>query len=321
MIWPTDWGVGDERMAGDKADYRRLIGPILGILKHTDTFVYVDEINEALVEHLGMTVADLEQMLPSGRQTVFENQLQWALSYLEQDFFIESDGANAFRITTNGRRLSEGDEVDRDKIIPAISHEQLPVSEFAGPYGMAEDGDRDPVERQHKQPAQVMALEFEQHYQALKSEIIQRIHGESPAFFENLIIDLLVSMGYGDRRRDLVEHLGKSGDGGIDGAVRQDQLGLDVVYIQAKRYRPDLAVPVAAVRDFAGALESHKANKGLFVTTSHFTRSGRKFITAVSSRIVLIDGARLASLLIRNNVGVKIRETYEIKGIDEDYFK
>jgi len=155
----------------------------------------------------------------------------------------------------------------------------------------------------------------------LKKDVISNIHAQSPAFFETLIIDLLLSMGYGSRRRDLVAHLGRTGDGGIDGAINQDHLGLDIVYVQAKRYRPGLSVPVSAVRDFTGALEARKANKGVFVTTSHFTKSAYEFISAVSSRIVLIDGERLSSLLVRNNVGVKLYETYEIKRIDEDYFQ
>jgi len=170
-------------------------------------------------------------------------------------------------------------------------------------------------------PQEIIATEFEGIYRQLKKDVVKRIHARRPAFFENLIIDLLLSMGYGDRRRDLVAHLGRTGDGGIDGAINQDQLGLDMVYVQAKRYRPGLSVPVSSVRDFAGALEARKANKGVFVTTSHFTKSAYEFTAAVSSRIVLIDGERLSSLLIRNNIGVKTFETYEIKRIDEDFFQ
>lgn len=138
-------------------------------------------------------------------------------------------------------------------------------------------------------------------------------------FFEELIIDLLLAMGYGDRKRDIASHLGRSGDGGVDGAIRQDQLGLDVVYVQAKRFKPGLAVPVSAVRDFAGALDAHKANKGVFVTTSNFTPAADKFISAVTSKIVLIDGEALCDLLVRNNIGVRVTDTFEIKRMDEVY--
>jgi len=302
-------------MPQGKLDYRQLIEPALELLKQTDRYTFVDEISETLVENLEFSDDDLLQLLPSGRQTVFYSQLQWALSYLEQDRLIESDGADAYRITAVGRQFTGA---DLEQIVagkePLPQFFQSPGQPFE--TGMAEDGPESGVSSPH----QAMAREFETIYQDLKSNVIKRIYDQSPAFFENLIIDLLLSMGYGDRRRDLVAHLGRSGDGGIDGAIKQDQLGLDVVYVQAKRYRPGLAVPVSAVRDFAGALEAHKANKGLFVTTSHFTKSGREFITAVSSRIVLIDGDRLSSLLIRNNVGVRVHDTYEIKRIDEDFF-
>jgi len=166
-----------------------------------------------------------------------------------------------------------------------------------------------------------VSVDFDTHTKHLKTNLLKQIHRQKPAFFEMLIIDLLISMGYGYAREDLVLPLGRSGDKGIDGAVRQDQLGLDVVYVQAKRYRPDLAVPVAAIRDFAGALEAHKALKGVFVTTSRFTKSGYEFIEAVSSRIILIDGEKLAGLLIQNDIGVRTQETYEIKEINADYFQ
>ncbi len=303
-------------MEEEKTDYRQLFVPALELLKSTDSYVYIDEIGEALFDSLEFPGEELQQLLPSGRQTVFENQLQWVLSYLEQDRLIETDGANAYRITSAGKRYYFTNTMEAD--LPAVNevlYFQKAVSSVG--EGMAEETN-EPIGTTREE---IISREFEAVYQSLKSDVISRVHEQSPAFFENLIIELLLSMGYGDRRRDLTAHLGRTGDGGIDGAIKQDQLGLDVVYVQAKRYRPGLAVPVSAVRDFAGALEAHKANKGLFVTTSHFTKSGYAFITAVSSRIVLIDGERLASLLIRNNIGVKIHETYEIKRIDEDYFQ
>ncbi len=304
-------------MQHEKLDYRQLIEPALELFRRTDNYTYIDEVSEALIDSLGMPASELQQLLPSGRQTVFDSQLQWALSYLEQDRLIESDGANAYRITAAGRQVSaqNDDHQERDRA-PAPESMFLHQTFSGITSGMAEES----TAIQGGSPHEVMSVAFENIYRTLKHDVLERIYGQSPAFFENLIIDLLLSMGYGDRRRDLVAHLGQSGDGGVDGAIKQDQLGLDVVYVQAKRYRPGLAVPVSAIRDFAGALEAHKANKGLFVTTSHFTKSGRAFIAAVSSRIVLIDGEKLSSLLIRNNVGVQVQETYEIKKIDEEYF-
>jgi restriction system protein len=131
---------------------------------------------------------------------------------------------------------------------------------------------------------------------------------------------VLLALGFGRRRPDLARVLGRSGDGGVDGVVRQDSLGLDVVYVQAKRYRPGVAVAIAALRDFAGALDAHKADKGVFVTTSHFPQSAAKFAKASRRRIALIDGALLTSLLIRHSVAVRLHMIYELKHLDEDYF-
>ena len=155
-------------------------------------------------------------------------------------------------------------------------------------------------------------------HRQLKRDLIERIHAECPQFFEHLVIELLLAMGYGSRG-DLARHLGRRGDGGIDGAVPQDVLGLDVVYIQAKRYRPNVSVPTSAVREFAGSLDGRKACKGVFVTTATFARSATDFVRAVPSQIALIDGQALADLLIGYNIGVKVRETYEVKQIDEAY--
>lgn len=154
--------------------------------------------------------------------------------------------------------------------------------------------------------------------QRLRRDLLDRIHADPPEFFERLIIELLLAMGYGCRS-DLGRHLGRSGDGGIDGAVPQDVLGLDVVYIQAKRYRPGSSVPVSAVREFAGSLDGRKARKGVFVTTAAFPKSASAFVSAVPSKIVLIDGEALADLLIRYDIGVKVPATYEIKQIDDSY--
>ena len=142
----------------------------------------------------------------------------------------------------------------------------------------------------------------------------------TPAFFERLIVDLLVRMGYGGGRHEMGRALGRTGDGGVDGVVKEDELGLDVVYVQAKRFEQDKGVPLREVRDFVGGLEGHRATKGVFVTTSYFPSTAHDFITRVSKRVVLIDGPELANLMIRHRVGVRTKEVYEVKRIDDDYF-
>ena len=161
---------------------------------------------------------------------------------------------------------------------------------------------------------------FERLQKDLSRALIARVHSFTPAFFERLIIDLLLKMGYGGGRAEMAQALGRSGDGGVDGVVKEDVLGLDILYVQAKRYAPERAVPVSEVRDFVGSLEAHRASKGVFVTTSYFPASAQDFVAKVARRVVLIDGGELAALMIRHQVGVRVRETFEIKTIDEDYF-
>ena len=150
--------------------------------------------------------------------------------------------------------------------------------------------------------------------------LVGRILAQSPEFFEELIIDVMLAMGYGARRRDLARRLGRRGDGGVDGVVEQDELGLDVIYLQAKRYKLGSAVAVGDIRDFAGTLDAHHAGKGVFVATSQFTKAARDFVSLLSRRIVLVDGEKLTGLMIRHNIGVKVQETFQFKRLDADYF-
>lgn len=154
----------------------------------------------------------------------------------------------------------------------------------------------------------------------LVDDLIARIHSQKPEFFEHLVIDVLLAMGYGSRRHDMAQRLGRTGDGGVDGVIALDELGLDQVCIQAKRLRPGNPVPIGEVRDFAGSLEARHAAKGVFVTTTHFSPGAAEFCSRISRRVVLIDGSRLAELMIRHNIGVKIRESFQLKRIDSTYF-
>lgn len=155
---------------------------------------------------------------------------------------------------------------------------------------------------------------------ALISELISRIHAQPPEFFERLVIDVLLSMGYGAERSVSAQRLGRSGDGGIDGVITLDELGLDLIYIQAKRLKPGVAVPISDVRDFAGSLESRQAVKGVFVTTTHFSPGAAEFCSRLSRRVVLIDGHRLADIMVRHNIGVEVQNCIVLKSVDSGYF-
>jgi len=169
-----------------------------------------------------------------------------------------------------------------------------------------------------KLPEELLEEAYSTICSGLEEELLDAIKGNSPAFFEHLVVDLLLKMGYGGSREDAGKIVGKSGDGGIDGVINEDKLGLDVVYIQAKRFADP--VTISQVRDFAGALLAKKARKGVFITTSSFPKSAVEFVAQIEPKVVLIDGQRLAQLMIEYNVGVSVKDTYEIKRIDSDYF-
>jgi restriction system protein len=156
---------------------------------------------------------------------------------------------------------------------------------------------------------------------ALKEQILAHIYAQDHTFFEQLIIDVLLAMGYGSRRRDLAKRLGRSHDGGIDGVISQDELGLDVILLQAKRLRPGMAVTGSQVRDFIGSLEAHHAQKGVFVTTGQFSAQARSFVGLISRRVVLINGQDLTALMVRHNIGVDVKESYVFKAISPGYFR
>jgi restriction system protein len=158
------------------------------------------------------------------------------------------------------------------------------------------------------------------HHRELNRELVRRMHACPPAFFEELVVDLLRTMGYGGRHADLCRRIGRSRDGGIDGVVDRDELELDTLYVQAKRYAPGTAVPLPDLRDFAGTLDMHRAVKGVFLTTAHFSTAALDFCRHLTRRVALIDGTRLADLLIRYGLGVRTMETWQIRTIDESYF-
>lgn len=209
------------------------------------------------------------------------------------------------------------DNKDWDVMKPAYER-------FSAPQHRQQEGwadmlvDAGPVARQ---PASAVMAAHYMETRQLRADILAHIHVNSHQFFETLIIDVLLRMGYAGRRRDLARHLGRSGDGGIDGMIALDELGLDVILVQAKRLRPGTTVPISHVRDFAGSLEARRATKGIFVTTAQFSAAAHEFVGAVSRRVVLVNGSQLADIMIRHNIGVRVRETYQFKELESTYFR
>jgi restriction system protein len=263
---------------------------------------------------LRLTSEDRARLLPSGGQTVLSNRLNWARSYLMKAGLIESPRRGQVRATDRGRDLLREPLTEIDLSVL----ERYP--EFTAWRNQTKTETESESTPSRKNPEETIATSFETVNAELAREIIERVHSFSPAFFERLIVDLLVRMGYGGGRVEMGRALGRSGDGGVDGVIKEDELGLDVLYVQAKRLDPDNGVPVREVRDFVGGLEGHRATKGVLVTTSYFPSTAYDFITRVSKRVVLIDGQGLATLMIRHRVGVRVKDVYEVRKIDEAYF-
>ena len=294
--------------------YQQLMLPALQTLGQRNDEISVAGLEDEVVKTLGISAEERARMLPSGNQTVFSNRLNWARAYLSKAGLIELPRRGYCRATDRGRELlaERVNEIDLGMLerypeFLAWRSQQKPAPHL---------GQTAPPDN----PEEVMASSFEMLNSELARDIVQRVHSFSAAFFERLIVDLLVRMGYGGGRLEMGRSLGRVGDGGVDGVIKEDELGLDVVYVQAKRLDPDTGVPLREVRDFVGGLEGHRATKGVFVTTSYFPSTAYDFITRVSKRVVLIDGGELANLMIRHRVGVRIKDKYEVKKIDEDYF-
>ncbi len=277
----------------------------------------VTDLSDKIAAQLGLSDEDIGRVLPSGKQTVFRNRLNWAKSYMGKAKLVESTRRGHFCVTERGLELLN----TKPQIIDVSVLAKFPeFAAWTSEERKSEVAEDQITEISEIDPEEQMAVSFSKLTKSLSADLIERVHSFSPSFFEQLIVDLLLAMGYGGGRAEMGRSLGKSGDGGIDGVIKEDELGLDVVYVQAKRYAANNAVPVREVRDFIGSLEGHRASKGVFVTTSTFPSSAREFVERVSKRVILIDGIELARLMIRHNVGVRVKDTYEIKKIDEDYF-
>jgi len=274
---------------------------------------------EALADQFSLTAEERNELLPSGSQAVFNNRVGWARSYLKQAGLLTSPKRGYFKITDTGQTLLNSNPSHIDASIL----EQFPsFIEFKNRKKDKSDKDdiSDPASEHDdvQTPEDSLAASYSKLRRALKSDILTTIKEASPSFFERLVIDLLVKMGYGGNRNDAGKALGKSGDGGIDGIINEDRLGLDIIYIQAKRWEGVVGRP--EIQKFAGALQGQRAKKGVFITTSDFTKDARDYVSKIDVKIILIDGELLASLMVDHNVGVSTVGQYEVKKLDSDYF-
>jgi restriction system protein len=277
-------------------------------------------IRAALAKHFDLSQDDLEEMLPSGRQRTFHNRVNWAAVYLVQAGLLDRPGRGKTKITARGREVLTRypDRIDTSVL------EQFPeFQDFLGRAKSTAPSSSEAAIRStlpQATPEEAIDVAYRELRAALAEEVLGRVLANPPDFFETVVLDVLLAMGYGGSREDAAQRLGRTGDEGLDGEIHEDRLGLDRIYIQAKRWKPDRPVRRPDVQAFVGALQGAQASKGVFITTSRFTDGAIDYVTHVQPRVVLVDGRRLADLMIEYGVGVSRFKSYELKRVDEDYF-
>jgi restriction system protein len=272
---------------------------------------------ERLADYFNLNEEERKKLLPSGAQATFDNRVSWARTYMTKAGLLESPRRGYFKITDEGVRALK----TKPKVINVKFLEQYPdflefKSKSNAKSTRAEPDTTGPTEE--RTPREVMEDAYATIRTQLASELLERIKNGSPQFFERLVVDLLVAMGYGGTRKDAGEAVGRSGDEGIDGIIKEDRLGLEVVYLQAKRWKNTVQRP--EIHRFVGALSGQNARKGVFITTSTFSKGALEFAEGLSIKVVLIDGEYLTNLMIDHGVGVASEASYEIKRVDSDYF-
>lgn len=268
----------------------------------------------SLRSRLRLSDDEAGELLGSGRQTRFANRVGWAKTYLSKAGLLRSTGRGSFAITDGGKQVLSERPAKID--IPYLMRFDG-IKEFRTHQSEAQASV--PAIDAEASPEEVMSASFREHSAQLVDDLLERVRALDPLVFERLVLDVLVAMGYGGSRPDAARHLGKSGDGGVDGVINEDPLGLDVVYVQAKRWADNVSRPI--VQAFAGSLDGVRAKKGVLITTSGFSKEAIDYANLIEKRIVLVDGRRLCELMALHNVGVTTTFTYEIKSVAPEYFE
>ncbi len=297
-------------------DYQSFLLPLLSFLQdgleHPSREAY-----DAMAKLFALTESDCKELLPSGQQAKYENRIGWALTYLTKAGLCEKPGRGKFQITQRGQGvLQQKPATINNKFLLQFSEFQ----QFQGRSPKAQDEAAQIADTETVQtPEEILQGSYQSLQAELAEEMLQRLKACSPGFFERVVVDLLVAMGYGGSRKEAGQAIGGSGDGGVDGIISEDPLGLDSIYIQAKRWEGTVGRPV--IQAFAGSLEGFRARKGVMITTSDFSKEARDYVTRIEKKIVLINGEMLAELMIESDVGVDEKERFVIKKIDNDYFE
>ncbi len=297
-------------------DYQSIMLPLLEFISDGKEYK-MRNVTDELALKFAVSEAEQKELLPSGVAPVFYNRTAWAKTYLKKAGLIESPKQGIVIISKRGLDVLK----QKPNLINVKFLKQF--SEFVDfQTSKREDGiENETSEEQSKQtPEELLEIAYQKIRKSLASELLNNVVDLSPSFFEKLVVELLVKMGYGGSIKDAGKAMGKSGDEGIDGTIKEDKLGLDIIYIQAKRWKPGNVVGRPELQKFVGALAGQGAKKGIFITTSNFTKEAIEYTPRNETKIVLIDGHQLAQLMIDYNLGCTPHQTYEVKKIDSDYF-
>ncbi|MEL7162133.1 MAG: restriction endonuclease, partial [Bacteroidota bacterium] len=294
--------------------------PLLEVIQDGNTYSTTD-LYQLLARHFDLSEKAKSEILPSGKQKTYRNRIAWAKTYLKKAGLLEQPARAVVRITPAGKQLLTTAPARID-----VGFLKGYSEEFADFHTVDRDNSSSSNEAQvsYSEPQEndtpdiVMATAFKSMQKTLAAELLAKVKEGSPDFFEQLVVDLLINMGYGGAVPGNGIVTPSSADGGIDGLIKEDKLGLDVIYIQAKRWENTVQRP--EIQKFIGALAQHGAKKGVFITTSGFSKGARDCRPMNDTRIILIDGQELASLMIEHGLGVSIKETYLLKRVDTDYF-
>ncbi len=297
-------------------DYQSIMLPFLSLLEdgaeHT-----LQDLTETLSIEFDLTQGERHELLPSGNQEIMRNRVGWARTYLKKAMLLEAPRRAVFKITERGQQvLSEQPERISSGYLRRFEEfcefrNTSSLTERAQPHSEESDVSQTPIEE--------IEAAFKILNDDLASDLLEAIKQQPPQFFEHLVVKLMQAMGYGGWSKDSGEATQYSSDGGIDGIINEDPLGLETIYLQAKRYtnntigRPD-------IQAFVGALEMKRARKGVFISTSRFSKDATEYVSLIEKKVVLIDGKQLADLMIKHNLGVSVKETYQVKAVDTDYF-
>jgi restriction system protein len=300
-------------------DFQTVMRPLLSLLDDGRERP-VAELRSALAREFNLSAADLEEELPSGRAKTFANRVGWATTYLYRCRLLDRPRRSVYRITDRGREVLTNHP---DRVDLSVLSQFEEFHEFRRPRN-------DPLGATVTDTAQVgagpddatpeerIAAAYEELRSAVAGELLDRVLEQAPDFFERLVLDVLSAIGYGGSLDNAAVRLGRTGDEGVDGVIREDRLGLDLIYVQAKRWQNTVGRP--DIQRFVGALQGQRATKGVFITTSTFSADAIAYAEGVSPRVVLVDGRQLAGLMIDYGVAVTVDTRYELKKIDQDYF-